>query len=105
MAWKVLVFRQGLGWESLSTIFPHSGVVHNFQDAVTLGATVVIRELNKAVKPHGSSFGDVVGFRIISSNENSQPLPHDTVNWEDVRHRFFKRGDSYILYKSWSWPD
>ncbi|MDW8063268.1 MAG: hypothetical protein RMI43_03775 [Candidatus Caldarchaeum sp.] len=105
MAWKVLVFRQGLGWDEISKVISHTGVVETFEQALDLGATAVIRNLEKTVKPAGSSFGDPVGFRVTSSDASPQPLPLNTVNWQEVRHRFFRRGDSFLLYKTWSWPD
>ncbi|MDW8084412.1 MAG: hypothetical protein RMI49_04360 [Candidatus Caldarchaeum sp.] len=105
MPWKVLVFRQGLGWDSLSKVLPHTGVVETFEQALNLGATAVINNIEKSQKPMGSSLGDVVGFRIIPAEEKQQDLPPETVDWNTVKHRFFRRGDSFLLYKTWSWPD
>lgn len=94
-----------MGWVSLSDVYRHSGVVETFEQALQLGATVVLLDVAKSQRPAGSIYGDVVGFRILFTDERHEPLPTGTVEWNNVKHRFFRRGDSFLLYKTWSWPD
>ncbi|MEM0349892.1 MAG: hypothetical protein QXD24_06920 [Candidatus Caldarchaeum sp.] len=105
MAWLVEVFVQGRGWTPLRQVFGHSGVVEGFDEALSLGCSVVLKSVERASRAAGASTGDVVGFRVREVSSEPEPLPPDAVKWDDVRHRFFRRGSAYLLYKSWSWPD
>ncbi|MEM1964053.1 MAG: hypothetical protein QW094_06255 [Candidatus Caldarchaeum sp.] len=105
MAWLVEVFVQGRGWTPLRQVFRHSGVVASFDEALSLGCMVVLKSVEQVSRTAGASAGDVVGFRVMEVSDEPDPLPHEAVKWEYVRHRFFRRGSAYFLYKSWSWPD
>jgi len=105
MAWLVEVFVQGRGWTPLRQVFRHSGVVASFDEALSLGCMVVLKSVEQTSRAAGASAGDVVGFRVMEVSDEPDPLPPEAVKWEYVRHRFFRRGSAYFLYKSWSWPD
>jgi hypothetical protein len=105
MAWLVEVFVQGRGWTPLRQVFRHSGVVASFDEALSLGCMVVLKSVEQVSRTAGASAGDVVGFRVNEVSDEPDPLPPEAVKWEYVRHRFFRRGSAYFLYKSWSWPD
>ncbi len=89
----------------MSEITNHNGVVDSEMEAIMLGSTLVLESIKKKDRVHGSSVGDLVGFRVELSNDEPQPISRRLVNWESNKHLFFKKGNSYILYKIWSWPD
>ncbi len=105
MAFKVLVFVQGRGWIPASEITDHNGVVDSEMEAIMLGSTLVLENIKKKEKAHGSSIGDLVGFRVELSNEEPQPISRRLESWESNKHLFFRKDNSYMLYKTWSWPD
>ncbi len=98
MGYNVDVFIQGVGWRKL-------GVFKCFDEALDTGATAVVRDYKTDPERHGSRVGDVVGFRVTLSDSQPESLPDRSVRWRDVSHRFFRRGNAYFLYKTWSWPD
>jgi len=99
MVYKVDVFIQGLGWKSLDI------AVNEFEEALDVGASAVFKDYVKNPDRHGSKAGDVVGFRIVVSESSPTKSADRSVKWREVCHRFFRRGNAYFLYKTWSWPD
>ncbi len=106
-AYSVKLFVQGRGWRELREIYSHSGVLASFEEARKLALHVILDMMKKATHPYGSKEGDVVGFMIIDAEDEPEQLPQNAkeTKWEDHKHRFFKRGAAYMMYKSWSWPD
>jgi hypothetical protein len=99
MVYRIEVFIQGHGWLGLDI------VVSDFWEALDVGASTVINDYLKNPDRHGSKAGDVVGFRIVETNAQPTPTRVQSIKWSEVSHRFFKRGNAYFLYKTWSWPD
>ncbi|MEM4281356.1 MAG: hypothetical protein QXQ70_01760 [Candidatus Caldarchaeum sp.] len=105
MAFKVFVFVQGKGWIPVSDVVDHNGVAASEDEALSLGCTLVMSGIVENMRTHGAKTGDIVGFKILPTEDLPQPLPKQARSWLDFKHLFFKRGSSYFLYKTWSWPD
>jgi len=104
MAFKVYVFVQGKGWRPINEYTDHKGVVASKNDALDLGASTIIERVEGCGDAYGRSEGDLVGFRVEETNEQPEYYQKKDV-WMRFSHRFFKRGEAYMLYKTWSWPD
>ncbi|HID05303.1 MAG TPA: hypothetical protein EYP20_05810 [Aigarchaeota archaeon] len=106
-SYHVHLFVQGRGWRVLREVYSHSGVLASFEEARKLALYVILVMMKRAGHPYGSREGDVVGFRVEDSEEEPEHLPEEArqVDWEEHKHRFFKRGEAYMMYKTWSWPD
>jgi hypothetical protein len=100
-------FVQGRGWVGQEE-FGLSGGLSTREEAENVASYLIDTMMKSATHPYGSRIGDVVGFRIIESEgvERMTPRPEASrFRFSEVKHRFFKRGEAYILYKYWSWPD
>ncbi len=78
------------------------------EEAMDAAASLIISAVSSSPHPYGSREGDVVGFRVRRAGEGECSRRTSTapaVRFRDVSHRFFRRGDAYVLYKTWSWPD
>jgi len=100
-------FIQGRGWVGQEELGIRGGHASR-EDAEDFAARVIEEMMGRADHPYGSRRGDIVGFRVIESmgSEEAEPRPAPAgFRFSDVRHRYFKRGEAYMLYKYWSWPD
>jgi hypothetical protein len=104
MPYKVYVFVQGKGWRPINEYTAHRGVVASETDALNLGVSAVMERVMVGKGVYGNREGDLVGFRVEGTDEHPTPCQKTGV-WERYRHRFYKRGKAYMLYKTWSWPD
>lgn len=100
-------FVQGRGWVGQSELGLEGGLASR-EEAENLAAYVIDSRMRVADHPYGSRIGDIVGFRIVEIGETARiQLSPEALNFKfsEVKHRFYKRGDAYMLYKYWSWPD
>lgn len=100
-------FVQGKGWVDSRALLPQRIIFKEYDDALNFAASLIEGRRMVSEEPYGSRAGDVVGFRVVRSDDECSdqvPAAH-SVTFSEVRHRFFRRGHAYILYKSWSWPD
>ena len=108
--YRVELFLQGEGWQPYDAVLNHSGVVDSYDDGLKLGLFAILKCMEKHPDKarYGSRRGDVVALRIVETDSGkAQPIPDEAarLDWRDHKHKFFKRGNAYTLYKSWSWPD
>jgi len=106
--YRIEVFVQGRGWRPLTEVHRYGGPTSSYQDAVKLALAAILDRMGHAGENYGSKLGDLVGFRISETHEGvAQELPPEslTIEWDNYKHLFYRRGDVFILYKSWSWPD
>ncbi len=78
------------------------------EEAMDVAASLILSASSSSHHPYGSREGDVVGFRVRPTEKSDctgRPSTGPTVRFREVAHRFFRRGDAYVLYKTWSWPD
>jgi len=106
----VELFAQGKGWKPYHTMFSHTGFVKSFDDALRLGLYAILQKMqeSKDASRYGSRVGDVVAMKITAADSGQvQQIPPEAkaLDWKEHKHRFFKRGNVFTLYKSWSWPD
>ncbi|MCS7145845.1 MAG: hypothetical protein RMJ28_04840 [Nitrososphaerota archaeon] len=100
-------FVQGRGWVGQVEL-GLSGGLETQEEAENIAAHLIDSRMKKASHPYGSRIGDVVGFRIVEKEtpERMRPSPDALrFRFSEVKHRFYKRGEAYMLYKYWSWPD
>ena len=108
MLYRIEVFVQGHGWTPLAEIYHYGGPTSSYEDAVKLALSAILDRMSRGGENYGSKLGDLVGFRILETNEEvvSKPPPTTAeIVWDNYKHLFYRRGDAYMLYKSWSWPD
>ncbi|MCS6769988.1 MAG: hypothetical protein NZ570_06100 [Candidatus Caldarchaeum sp.] len=105
MPYRVLLFVQGRGWVPLSEITGRSDVVETEETGLKLGCTTVLKSMERTHKPLGSSSGDLVGFKLENVEDKPQPADEALLDWRRHSHFFYRRGNAYMLYKTWSWPD
>lgn len=106
--YRVEVFVQGRGWRPLAEVYQYGGPASSYQEAVKLALTAILDRIRNSGENYGSKLGDLVGFRISKAGEGEPvKLPPESmaVEWENHKHLFYRRGDAFMLYKSWSWPD
>lgn len=100
-------FVQGRGWVGQEELGLRGGLSSR-EEAENLAAYVVDSKMSNARHPYGSRLGDIVGFRILETqNVEKTALSPEASNFRfsEIKHRFYKRGEAYMLYKYWSWPD
>jgi len=106
--YRIEFFVQGRGWVPMSELLGWRGGIEGKEESLNAAAYVIDRQMKNNESPHGSRIGDIVGFRLRDA-ASEEPLQLDEeakhFNFHLVKHRYFKRGDAYMLYKSWSWPD
>ena len=106
--YAVELFVQGRGWRPWRDVTGEDALFTTEQEAMDAAASLIVASISSSGHPYGSREGDVVGFRVRPAGDvgcdrtASTPRP---VRFRDVSHRFFRRGDAYVLYKTWSWPD
>jgi|GEM_PF-534634 hypothetical protein len=104
----VELFVQGRGWRRWSEVTGEGLLFSSPEEAMDAAASLIFSSMSSSSHPYGSREGDVVGFRVRPAGEgdcSERPATEPTVRFREVAHRFFKRGDAYVLYKTWSWPD
>ncbi|MEN3047831.1 MAG: hypothetical protein ABDH63_03510 [Candidatus Caldarchaeales archaeon] len=104
--YRVLLFVQGKGWVSGSE---HASMPECFGEreaAVNHAAWLIVSAVKASEWPYGSRAGDFVAFRVVEEEgECGEAADSAPRTFSELRHHFFRRGDVYSLYKSWSWPD
>lgn len=106
--YRIEFFVQGRGWVSMSELLGWEGGIEGRDEALNAAAYVIERQMRSSGAPHGSRIGDIVGFRLIETGPADPlepPAEARSFIFSEVKHRYFRRGDAYMLYKSWSWPD
>jgi hypothetical protein len=104
----VELFVQGKGWRVWGEVTGEDGFFSSPEEAMDYAASLIFSAVASSSHPYGSREGDVVGFRVVRAEKGGcgeRPSVGPSVRFRDVAHRFFKRGDAYVLYKTWSWPD
>ncbi len=100
-------FVQGRGWVRQEELGLRGGVPTK-EDAENLAAHVIDEKMRGAKHPYGSRLGDLVGFKIVET-EGAERMALTSeasqFRFDEIKHRFYKRGEAYMLYKFWSWPD
>ncbi|GBC71714.1 hypothetical protein HRbin02_01502 [Candidatus Calditenuaceae archaeon HR02] len=100
-------FVQGRGWVAQEEL-GLSGGLQTREEAENVASYLIDTRMRNAAHPYGSKIGDIIGFKIVEVEgaERMNPSPEAwRFRFSEVKHRFFKRGEAYILYKYWSWPD
>ncbi|MEM4356081.1 MAG: hypothetical protein QW082_07475 [Nitrososphaerota archaeon] len=100
-------FVQGRGWVRQEELGMRGGLATR-EEAENIAAHLIDQGIRSASHPYGSRIGDVVGFRIMEAEGVEKMAPSaeaSNFRFSDVKHRFFRRGEAYMLYKYWSWPD
>jgi hypothetical protein len=99
-------FVQGRGWVRQEEL-GHRGTLATREEAENYAAYVIDKMMGGAKHPYGSRIGDIVGFRILEGHEEVTQVTGEATGFrfEEVKHRYFRRGEAYMLYKYWSWPD
>jgi hypothetical protein len=104
----VELFVQGKGWRGWGEVTGEEVLFSSQEEAMDHAASLIFSAMSSSSHPYGSREGDVVGFRVRRTEEGGcgeRPSSGPAVRFRDVAHRFFRRGDAYVLYKTWSWPD
>jgi hypothetical protein len=99
-------FVQGRGWVRQEEI-GYRGTLSSRGDAEDFAAHIIDKMMRASSHPYGSRLGDIVGFRVIEGEGDLMELSGEAAafKFDEVKHRFYRRGDAYMLYKYWSWPD
>ncbi|MCS7126788.1 MAG: hypothetical protein NZ953_00125 [Thaumarchaeota archaeon] len=104
--YRVLLFVQGKGWVPGGE---RAGVPECFREreaAVDYAAWLIVSAARSSQWPYGSRAGDFVAFKVVEEEgECSAEDMKAPETFSELRHHFFRRGEVYSLYKSWSWPD
>lgn len=104
----VELFVQGRGWRAWREVTGEDALFPSEEEAADMAASLIVSAISSSKHPYGSREGDVVGFRVRPVGEGGcgqVPAARPSVRFREVSHRFFRRGDAYVLYKTWSWPD
>jgi len=109
MPYKIHLFIQGRGWTELNKVYQHTGIVAEYEEALKLATYIITNKIQNHPEPHkyGAKIGDITGIKITETNQKPQKIPKEAekINWQDHKHKFHKKENTYTLYKTWSWPD
>ncbi|MCS7094814.1 MAG: hypothetical protein NZ988_03270 [Thaumarchaeota archaeon] len=104
--YRIILFVQGRGWVPSDEVSDLPRCFADRESAVDHAASLIASAISSASWPYGSRAGDVVAFKVTEEEGVcEEQAPRTPYRFSDLRYRFFRRGEVYSLYKSWSWPD
>ncbi|MCS7117858.1 MAG: hypothetical protein NZ957_03630 [Thaumarchaeota archaeon] len=104
--YRVYLFVQGRGWVPSYEVTDLPRCFPDRESALDHAASFIASAASSASWPYGSRAGDAVAFKVTEEDGACEGrVPRAPRTFSELRYRFFRRGEVYALYKSWSWPD